>query len=69
MLQEVGLIGVDTSHLAAPQGDILHMRIPTLQADISRTVFRRDTRVQSAHGLRLTPKKGQTAGYRRDEAR
>src|SRR5882672_5934095 len=69
MLQEVGLVCVDTARLATPQGDILHMWVPALQTGIRRTVFRRDTRVQSAHSLRLTPKKGQAAGYRRDEAR
>src|SRR6266446_8538739 len=45
------------------------MRISALQTDLSRTVLRRDTSVQGAHGLRLTPKKSQAAWYRRHEAR
>ena len=69
MLQEVDLIRVHTPSLTAPQGNILHMRVPALQPDLSRTVLRCDTRVQRAHGLRLTPKKGQSAWYRGHEAR
>src|SRR5712691_4252123 len=45
------------------------MRIPALQTGLSRTVLRRDTGVQRAHSLRLTPKKSQAAWYRRHEAR
>src|SRR5215468_7625384 len=68
MLQEVNLVNVDTPRLTTPQGNVLHMRVPALQTDIRWTVLRRDAGVQSAHGLRLTPKKGQTARHRRDEA-
>src|SRR5262249_51717891 len=68
MLQEVDLVSVDTPRLTAPQGNVLHMRVPALQADICWTVLRRNAGVPSAHGLRLTPKKGQTARHRRDEA-
>jgi hypothetical protein len=45
MLQEVDLIRVDTPGLTAPYGEILHMRVPALHTDISRTVLRRDTGV------------------------
>src|SRR5215471_13915947 len=69
MLQEIDLVSVDISRLTAPQGDVLHVRVPALQPNISRTVLRCDTRVQSAHGLRLAPKKGQPARHRWDEAR
>ena len=69
MLQEVDLVSVDTSRLTAPQGNVLHMRVSALHADICWTVLRRDARVQSANGLRLTPKKGQTTRHRRNEAR
>src|SRR5215510_13485834 len=69
MLQEVDLVSVDIPCCAAPQGDVLHMRVPALHPDISWTVLRRDARVQSAHGLRLAPKKGQPARHRWDEAR
>src|SRR5215470_19297602 len=69
MLQEVDLVSVDTPRLTAPQGNVLHMRVSALHTDIRWTVLRRDARVQSAHSLRHTPKKGQTARHRRDEAR
>src|SRR5262249_2461784 len=68
MLQGVDLVGVDTPRPPAPQGNVLYVRVPALQADISRTVFRRDAGVQSAHSLRLAPEKGQTAWHRWDEA-
>src|SRR5213592_3338478 len=69
MFQEVDLIRVHTPSLATPYGDILYMRIPALQPGLSRTVLRRNTSVQRAHSLRLTPKKSQAAWDRRHEAR
>src|SRR5262245_40953100 len=69
ILQEVGRVGVDSPCRTAPQGDVLHMRVPALHPDICWTVLRCDTSVQSAHSLRLAPKKGQAAGYRWEEAR
>src|SRR5947207_2843680 len=68
LLQEVDLVGVHAASRTAPHGDIFDMRIAALQTSIGWTVLRRDTRVQRSHGLRLAPKKGQSAWHRRHEA-